>query len=79
MSARTNSNLEPEPSSLPLRMRLATASAWRGVELVPRENAAAGEIPTIAGCLRGVCWGLAIEGAAGLLFYAMLRLVLGLH
>jgi hypothetical protein len=43
------------------------------------EECATDEVPTAAGCLRGLCWGLALEAAAGVILYGAWRLLLFLR
>lgn len=69
----------PEPYPIPLRIRLYPAPAPRSPESAHPGKAAAGETPGAAGCLRGLGWGLAIEGTAALLVYAIWRAVLVLR
>jgi hypothetical protein len=71
--------MNPGPCPTALRMRVYAAPAPRLGETAHPANAAAGEIPSAAGCLRGLGWGIAIEGTAALLLYGIWRIVLVLR
>ena len=78
MTARATATMHPEPCATPLRMRVY-AAAPRAAHAPHAGNTVAGETASAAGCLRGLGWGLAIEGSAALLIYGIWRVVLVLR
>jgi hypothetical protein len=68
----TTAKWKPESSELPARIRMYTAPLAR----THAENADISEVPSAAGCLRGLGWGLALEGAAAVVIYGIWRLAL---
>lgn len=66
----------PEPCPMPVGMRVHTAPARRAAQVPHAGYTAAGKTPGAAGCLRGLGWGLAIEGMAALLVYGIWRAAL---
>jgi hypothetical protein len=70
--ASSNADLFP----FPMTVRSGAASTLPGAIPRPSGQCAADEVPSAAGCLRGLGWGLAIEGAAALMIYGAWRLLL---
>lgn len=77
MTAPARASLEPH--RFPVTLRVTVAPMLRRVEPARREDAECGEVPSAAGCLRGLCWGLALEGAAAAVIYGLWRLALVLR
>lgn len=72
MFARTfqRAQAEPLPFSLPVS---AWTSRTAGFDVNEVESVSA-DPPVATGCLRGFCWAVAIESAAGLLFFVIWHL-----
>jgi hypothetical protein len=66
-TARTTANLRLE--TYPLEQAVPACVTPYGPTLVSRDDAEADGVPSASGCLRGLCWGLAVEAAGGLLLY----------
>jgi hypothetical protein len=64
------------PFPFPLGMSSGAATALPAAIPAPRQECAADEIPSADGCLRGLRWGLVIEGAAALIICGAWRLPL---
>lgn len=74
MFARTfeRSQAEPVPFSLPVGARTSLLARFDVHEEVTESISA--DPPVASGCLRGFCWAMGIEGAAGLLFFLLWHL-----
>jgi hypothetical protein len=75
-TVRSTERIYSEPCPVPMRMRLCAVPAPRPARLAEVEAGAAGQSPSAAGCLRGLGWGLALEGAAALLVYGIWHIAL---
>jgi hypothetical protein len=79
MTIRTMESSKPGPFPFPVALTGGAATALRAAMPAPREECAADDIPSAEGCLRGLGWGLAFEGAAALIIYGAWRLLLMLR
>jgi hypothetical protein len=76
MTGRAMETSKLDPFPIPMTMSGHAAAALPAAIPAPSEECAADEAPSVAGCLRGLRWGLAIEGAAALAIYGAWRLLL---
>ena len=76
MTIRNMESSELAPFSFPVAMSNGAAGALAAAIPAHSEDCAADEIPSVEGCLRGLRWGLVIEGAAALIIYGAWRLLL---
>jgi hypothetical protein len=76
MTARTIESPKLNSFPFPLPMGRREATALRVAVPASIEECATDEVPTAAGCLRGLWWGLAFEAAAALILYGAWRLFL---
>ena len=76
MTVRTMESSELGSFPFPVTMSCGAAIALPAAIAAPSEECATDEVPTAAGCLRGLRWGLAFEAAAALMIFGAWRLFL---
>jgi hypothetical protein len=76
MTVRTMETSELGSFPFPVTMNRGAMTAQPAAIPAPGEECATDEVPTAAGCLRGLWWALTFEAAAALMIYGGWRLFL---